>query len=402
MQLVNVSTANYDAIVLGAGPNGLGAVRGLAKKGVRVYLITYVDTDPSIFSRCPVKKTTLKSSSQEHKEIELIQLLDAAHPGAVVIPTSDWFVSVLGSYRDLHPQRFKTCMPTKQIAAMVIDKALETECMAQVVPMPKTIQQLPDTSAKLLEQLRLPIIFKPRSFAHYKLKQKTIQVWNEQELQKFYQRFGEHLESTIAQEIIPGDDSCLWVCNCTFNNDSKLADAFVFRRLSLSPPHYGVTSYAISEANPQVLAEVEKIGAHLKFVGPAMIEFKYDYRDQNYKYIELNPRLGMCNYFDTSCGVTNAFNTYRLARGESLPPRVPTQRNGVIFVSFYEDIFSRKVDGQKWSKIFSIYAADFMKPHVFIYFAASDPLPAIVQLWRNISVIASSIVKKFPGKKDIK
>jgi predicted ATP-grasp superfamily ATP-dependent carboligase len=325
--------------------------------------------------------------------------LDKAYTGAVVIPTSDWFVSMLGSYCQSHPQRFKTCMPAKKIAAMVIDKALETECMEHVVPMPKTIQKLPDNSVKLLEKLRLPIIFKPRSFAHYKLKKKTIQVWNEKELEKFYQLFSGSLESTIAQEVIPGDDSCLWVCNCTFNNESKLADAFVFRRLGLSPSHYGVTSYAVSEDNPQILEAVTKIGTHLKYIGPAMIEFKYDYRDHEYKYIELNPRLGMCNYFDTQCGINNAFNTYRLAMGENLPAGITKQRNGVIFMSLYEDIFSRRADGQKWSEIFGIYAADFVKPHVFIYFSASDPLPALVQLWRNASVIVRSIAKKFPGRR---
>jgi D-aspartate ligase len=370
---------HYSAIILGAGPNGLGAVRGLARGGVNSYLITYVSNDPALCSRYPVQKTALSGNNPQEKVSELTKLLDAALPGVVVIPTSDWFVAMLTSYCEAHPGRFKTCMPSQQVSAMVIDKALETEVMQQVASLPKTVQQLPQTPEELLQQLRLPIIFKPRSFEHYKLKQKTIQVRDMAALRVFYKTFGEHLASTIAQEIIPGDDSCLWVCNCTFNAEHKLADAFV---------------YAISEPNSVVLQQVERIGAHIKFVGPAMVEFKFDERDNDYKYIELNPRLGMCNFFDTCCGVNNVLNTYRLANGEHLPAKQPTQRDGVIFVSLYEDFFSRRLDGQPIPKILSTYLADFFKPHVFIYFTLFDPMPALVQLWRNITGIAKSLAKK--------
>lgn len=389
---------DIEAVILGIGANGLGAVRGLAYKNIKTSLIAFDEKDIGLKSRYPTLKIALSAGTFNDKKIELFGHLNQLKPGCVVIPTSDWFVSVLAEYSQQHQGRIKACLPQQELAEKLIDKAQETALLAAVADIPKTVQSLPSNASNLLEQLRLPIIFKPRSYSRSYLGRKNIQVRNRKELEDFYQQFGDHLDDTIAQEIIPGEDDCLWVCNCTFDEAYELSSAFVFRRLSLSPSHYGVTSYARSESNATLLDIVRNIGAHLKYTGPAMIEFKYDHRDKQYKYIEINPRLGLCNFFDTRCGINNVYQCYKLALNEATELSL-SQKDGVIFTSAFEDLYARRKDGQSLVSILQTYVADALKPHVFIYFCLDDLLPGLVMFQRGLSAFFNSSYRKILGRK---
>lgn len=112
------------------------------------------------------------------------------------------------------------------------------------------------------------------------------------------------------QEVVPGDESNLWICSCTFDTYSEIVSSFIFKKISTSPAHYGVTSYVISQDNNQLLELAAAVGKNISYVGPVDIEFKFDQRDNTYKYIEINPRIGMCTYFDTYYGVNNIENAY--------------------------------------------------------------------------------------------
>ena len=201
------------------------------------------------------------------------------------------------------------------------------------------------------------------------------------------------LDHVIAQEVIIGDDNEQWVCNCFFDQNSNLVQAFTFNRLRLSPSHFGVTSYAVSKKNTEVITLSKELGKSIGYKGTAMIEFKHDQRDGKYKYIELNPRLGLCNFYDTSCGVNNVYYSYLLAQGLDLQKN-EEMKEGVVFVSLYEDLFSRLKDGESIKNIVSDYLNNASKPHVFIYFVWWDPYPFIYQTAIQFRYILKAIFKK--------
>jgi predicted ATP-grasp superfamily ATP-dependent carboligase len=150
----------------------------------------------------------------------------------------------------------------------------------------------------------------------------------------------------------------------------------------------------VSNYNEDVIKLSAKLGKALKYTGPAMVEFKQDPADNVYKYIEINPRLGMCNFFDTSCGINNAFSTYQLATQQPLPA-AKAMKNGVMFVSFYEDLFSRLRDNETLGAILKEYFSNFIsKKHIFIYFVWWDPKPAASLLYRQIKGFVSSKFKR--------
>ena len=380
------------AVVLAAGPNGLGVVRSLHLKGIASKVVTLSLTDISLFSRVPLSKHSVQGNSDEEKHKWLLKFLKAEPRGQVVIPTSDWFVTFLSENEEELAGHFSYIIPSQKITDILIDKMQETEYVGKFIPIPKTIQQIESTK-QLLNQLGLPIIIKPRSHKHMVLGSKNLIIKTGQELSDFFKKFNDVKTSVIAQQVIPGDDCEQWVCNCCFDRNSEMIQGFTFNRLRLSPPHYGVTSYARSELNETVMEYSRKLGKALNYIGPAMIEFKRDARDGEYKYIELNPRLGMCNYFDTCCGVNNVYCTYLLAAKK--PYELTGQmKNDVVFLSLYEDFFSRVRDGESIRLILKSYFRDAAKPHVFIYFVWWDPYPALALGLHQLHQFIKGSVKK--------
>ena len=79
-------------VVLSAGPNGLGVTRSLYLKGIRPTVISRQSDDVVNYSRLPARKIVLP---EKNTESALLQTLLALQQAAIVIPTSDWFVSFL-------------------------------------------------------------------------------------------------------------------------------------------------------------------------------------------------------------------------------------------------------------------------------------------------------------------
>lgn len=381
-----------NTIVLAAGPNGLGVVRSLYLEGIRCQIITRDRNDITHKSKVPTVKLYINGTTDEEQHQALLEILSIQPLGTVIIPTSDWFVTFLTEHIQQLQKNCTFIIPTEELSEVLIDKAKETAVVGEVIPVPKTVQKITD-ARQLIDELALSIIIKPRSHKHMVLGCKNIIIETEEQLAQFFDKFGNVLSSVIAQEVIQGKDNLQWVCNCFFDENSDLTQAFTFNRLRLSPSHYGVTSYAVSKYNEDVINLSAKLGKALKYTGPAMVEFKQDINDGIYKYIEINPRLGMCNFFDTSCNINNSYNTYLLATGQTLP-QAEKMQDDVMFMSFYEDLFSRLKDGESLFSVIKEYSSNFIKKrHVFIYFVWWDPYPAISLFFRQIKGFISSKIK---------
>ena len=239
--------------------------------------------------------------------------------GAVVIPTSDTGVALLSRLRPDLPDDVRVVAPPKSVGELLVDKRRELERILGLgASAPRSVLHLPGTAGELLQQLSLPVILKPVLFEDSRIiGAKNLTARSPDELEIAYARMQGRADRFIAQEIVPGDDSQLWVCNVTFDRSHRLVSAFSFQRLRTSPAHFGVTSSAVSRRNDAVIARVESIGRELGYVGPAMFEFKQHPATGEYLYIEINPRIGMCNWFDTRCGVNNVLAAYRVATGRT-------------------------------------------------------------------------------------
>lgn len=396
-----MTTVFAPAVILATGINGLGAIRSLHKAGVSTLAVVWSDNDPVLWSRLPKRKLVVGAGGAEQSDEALLAVLDTIdETRPVMIPSSDVFVSFMMRHRDTLAQRFDFILPPDMVVQKLLDKRLETEAIASLgIPLPNTETVLPDRADTLLRSVSLPLIIKPRSFAYRKfLESKTVRVTDVEHLQEFYRRKREVLSAFVAQEIIPGGDDATWMCHCTFDRNSELVGAFTMQRLGMAPAHFGVTSYSLSRYNPEIIELARQFGRGMGYIGPAGLDFKYDHRDGRYKYIETDPRIQLCNYFDTTCGVNNVFDTYILACG-GVPARRPVQREGAIFLNAFDDLYARYEAGEGVKSAVGRYISLASHKHVWPYFAWHDPIPAMVTGAREVSSVARSLARKVTGKR---
>jgi len=386
------------AVVLCEGPGGLGVVRALHRHGVPTIAIAQERGAPVLSSRFPRRKIRVSATplgTFDDRQRSVLAGLGEERP--VLIPTSDRLAAFMLRYRDELAARFDFCLPDGRLVDLLNDKAEETRLIASLgIPVPRTVQALPARWSELEQALGLPMIIKPRSFEHKGcLGRKNLVLRERAELQALYERHRDDLSVLIAQEVIPGPDETLWLCSATFNQRHELVEGLVKRKIRMSPPHFGVCSFAVSASNPEVLGLAARLGSGLRYTGHAALEFKWDHRDGLYKYIELNPRTPASVALDEASGVPTVWNTYRVARGEDVVPVAPRQRDGVVYLKLPEDLYNRLKDGETPAGILRHYLGWVFHKRVGAHFAWHDPLPGVVHIWRYLSNPIAERLRRF-------
>jgi D-aspartate ligase len=387
-------TANRPpAVVLCDGSNGLGVVRSLARRRVPTIAVAMDKRQIALLSRYPARKLWVADSSDRGL---LEFLMNLPNAGAVLVPTADRHVHLISANRQLLSECYRFCIPPDETTAALLDKRREIKLMQSIgIPIPNSMAELPQEPDQLERSLGYPLLIKPRSYVFRGVLQtKTLSIRNRKELDRFYSTCAGSLDALVAQEVVPGAEDNLWKCDCTFDWHSDLIAAFTFRKLRTMPSHFGVASLAVSESNPAVSTIARRLGKALSYTGPANVEFKFDQRDGQYKYVEINPRLGMCNYFDTVCGVHNSWYAYLLALGETPPLPDGKQQDGVIYTAFLMDIYCRLHDHESPGKIARHYLKLCDRRRVGAFFSWSDPAPGVVDTWRTLKWWAGGAVRK--------
>jgi predicted ATP-grasp superfamily ATP-dependent carboligase len=374
------------AVVLSHGPGGLGAVRSLARRGVRVTVISYDATDPALRSRYPAERFCLQGDSGEQKELHLLTLLrNLPERNAVILTTSDQMVSFISARQDELLKKFRFRLPPPDVLDALNDKRKETELVRSLgFAVPKTLHSVPADVDDLARELRFPIIFKPHLFsvAHI-FPLKNAVVTNRGELDAFYAKWKKALPVLLAQEVIPGPDDASWICSGTFDEQHRMLDCGIKQKLRALPAHFGGSTLAVSRHNDSILELAEKIGNRLEYVGHAGIEFRWDERDGDYKYIELNPRLPANVGFDEACGLATVWNSYLVSQGLNGERPVRRQKDGVCYLDLKGDLRSAQDDGMSKGKFLrEVFGLWLFNRTNGPYFAWDDPIPGIAVAWR--------------------
>ena len=318
--------------------------------------------------------------------------------GYPLICTSDGSTQFVSRHRETLRQDFSFVSAEPSQLEPFIDKRLEYARVRDCgVPLPKTVDCPTADPTFLVEAVGLPMILKPRTLIDCnRLRLKNVVVATRPALDEFLRQYEHELDRFVAQEVVPGTDDTLWVCNATFDRASAALCAMTFQRLGLSPSHFGVTTLAVSRRNDAVADYSFALARALNWSGPAMFEFKWDSRVNDYVYIEINPRLGMCNWFDTRCGINNVLATYLLSLGRESELRAvaPTQSENLYFVSLFSDVIARAEDGEKLGPVALRHLKLMLKARVGAWWYWKDPIPGIRHGWHETLRVLGALARR--------
>ena len=381
-----MSAPAIDAVVMGASPTGLYALRELAAAGWSVAL---VDTGPG----CAFHSRHARSDGLRFRgdadaiETWLLALAERQDARPVLVPTSDVFIEfVLQRAQRLTPG-FAFASAYQGIAADLLDKsAFHALCAGHDMATPG-VWNAPDRDAllALAGDIPYPCILKPvlihraRAFLSGR---KVLLARTAQEFTRHVEDMPDGMGGWLVQEIIPGAESEITLFGGYMDTTGEPRQAFTGRKLRQYPPGFGSASLVTGEPCMESLDLTLDFLGRIGFRGICGAEYKRDPRDGLLKIIEINPRPTLWFQITHDAGKRIVEAAVRDLAGAAPPADAP-QNESVRWRYGLKDMasarFYRRDGGRFVFPAPDVSSADAARVRSWPVFAAADPLPALAE-----------------------
>lgn len=301
----NPSTAQPDwppAVIAGAFYTGLLLMRNLIGRGVKAVAFDCNAAQPAF--RSVYGKTFLCPNPDENPAAWLTFMVDLARQVGgrpVLIPTSDQFVTTIGTHAAELEKHFVFCYSAAPLQSALATKEVQYALAAKHgMPIPRS-QFI--TSAQELESFastaRFPCLFKPvqcREWdklpaTHPLSGKKLATAASPDDLRARYDSVAAVTPDVVVQEMIEGPDTAKLVyLSCYGSRTGKRIASCVVRELRTGPMMFGSASIVepIDDLETDQLSD--QFLRNIGYSGICEIEVKRDTRDGSIKLIEANPR----------------------------------------------------------------------------------------------------------------
>ena len=259
---------------------------------------------------------------------------------------------------------------------MASDKFAVTQLAERLgVPVPRTTPA--SHALRYADELRFPVVVKPRTEAPGRAPVRYAQSPGELRDILLASRTSNSLTAAadfLIQEFIPGFGCGFFA---TYQRGT-CRRAFMHRRVREYPASGGVSSCAESFHDPKLERYGRQILDALKWHGVAMVEFRRDSRDGDYKLIEVNPKFWGSLDLALAAGADFPGDLCRMALGQELAFTDDYRRR----LRFHWPLSGHGELFHIWTRPASLFAVagDLLNPFVKSNVAFDDPLPNLLEL----------------------
>jgi D-aspartate ligase len=288
----------------------LGVVRSFGRLGIPVYGMREDRLSPAASSRyLRGHSYPLPNAHKPDRVFELLHRLgDRIGRPALIIPTDDAGAIFLAEHGDeLRPQ-FLFPSPPEELPRRLAGKATMHR-LCRELGVPTAAIHLPDSRREVdefVDLVGLPVLAKltrPWSADRRARLRSTTLVHDRRELAELYSRSrlagtppGTELPPALMlQEYIPPPHSGQpsdWFFHGYCDARSQCTVSFTGLKHRSYPPHAGLTSFGRSVPNERLRCQAEELLARLSYKGIMDLDFRWDVRDDQYKLLDFNPRIG--------------------------------------------------------------------------------------------------------------
>lgn len=315
---------------------GVGAIRTLGRAGVPVYAVTEDRFTPAALSRHLAGRFVAKTTGVETAS-ELLDLFSAIgkelDQPTIALPTDDEAAVFLAEHADDLAAWFILPEVPPDLPRRVASKrGLHELCEALAVPVPRAA--FPRTRAEiaaLADELTFPIVAKnvePYGRLDHPVVEFSTVVWTRDQLLQLSERWPDPLE-VMLQEYIPRESAEDWIYHAYLDRAADAAVDFTGVKYRSWPPRAGVTSYARIVSNPGLAELSADLCKRIGFRGIVDLDWRYDRRDQQYKLLDFNPRVGaQFRLFETTSGIDVVRAMHLDLTGRAVPAGPPVAGRG--------------------------------------------------------------------------
>jgi predicted ATP-grasp superfamily ATP-dependent carboligase len=315
----------------------LCVARSAGRLGIAVHASAMGVGEPATRSRYIRGRVLPRPGASDEQRLQQLLELDLGAPTAVLVPIDDASAVFVDDHHRQLSERFLTAGADRGLRRRLASKRELWE-LCQRSGMPAPASSFPESErelCELVEHYGYPVVLKQSDAwlptrdpqAPSVLIARTLG-----ELLDGYRRMESPVRpQVIMQEYIPGGPETIWMFNGYFNRDSECLCPFTGQKLRQRGAGTGPTTLGICVWNERVAEAATAVMRHVGYHGIADMGFRYDQRDDTYKLLDVNPRLGSTFRLFTG---TDGLDVLRAAYLDLTGQPVPAA--------------SRASDGRKW------------------------------------------------------
>lgn len=372
------------AVVLGAGINGLGVARSLARAGVSTWLLDADARRPELHTRA-ARSLTIAGMEGPALIDELVRLGSTRFSGLrpVLLLTQEESVKLVSHQRERLASLYRFTLPPKELLDALLHKHGFQRLAEQFgYPIPSLVRIGAAADLPALERLRYPAVVKPgeRHDGYGRQFKKAYRVESAAEAIELVGRILPVMPDVVVQEWTEGPDCNIYFCLQYIDRHGEVTASFTGRKVRSWPPQVGGTASCAPapEAHAELSALTTKFFRDAGVIGMAAMEYKRDGRSNTFRMVE--PTVGRTDYqaeVATLNGVNLPSAAYCGALGLSFSAPHPASKR-IAWRVRSEDLQSARAQSQRTSNGF-----EEMDRIADALWRWSDPLPGLIHALRR-------------------
>ncbi len=368
------------AVVLGAGVNGLGVARSLARERVPVWLLDSEARRPEMHTRAATP-VTVRSLHGEALVEDMVRLAAAQFSGLrpVLFLTQEESVKTVSHHRDQLSALYRFSLPTVDMVDTLQHKQGFQRLAEQLdSPIPPLVHVRTLADLPAIENLRYPVVIKPgeRHAEYSRQFKKAYRAESAEDANALLRRILAVMADVVVQEWIEGPDSSIYFCLQYLNSQGQVAASFTGRKIRSWPPQVGGTASCVAapEAHEELSAMTARFFQDAGVLGMASMEYKRDARSGEFRMVE--PTIGRTDYQEEVATLNGINLPYAAWCSEiDLPFPAPTMTTQpIVWRVQSEDVQSAAAQRQPLNQGYprGSHVADAL-------WRWSDPMPYLIQ-----------------------
>ncbi len=295
MRAIMLSSYKYTAVVLSMYDTGVATARCLGRLGIAVEGYDYDSSMPGFRSRYCNARLCPNPTTDPAGLLRFLLCNSDKNTFKILYPASDEYVLFASRYRDDLETAYKCVLPDKSLIESIVNKSRQYEVIRNLgIYTPDTyfIDSVEDLR-QAKDAFRYPVFIKPVYGYEWKkvFDCKGFLVRNEAELWVVYEKIYLNKLKVIIQDVIPGPCTNNYEVSVYAGIAGEIFGEITIQKMRQYPGDFGFGTLIVTARNREVEQLSHSIIRKLDWKGFANIEFKYDLRDQKYKYIEINARV---------------------------------------------------------------------------------------------------------------
>jgi predicted ATP-grasp superfamily ATP-dependent carboligase len=315
---------------------GVGAIRTLGRAGVSVYAVTEDRLTPAAVSRYLTGRFVAPTTGLED-DSRLLEIFagigkQLGRP-VIALPTDEEAAVFVAEHADELSPWFITPQVNPSLPRRLASKrGLHDICVELGIPTPHAV--FPTSLANVrtfAQEATFPVVAKnvdPFSRLRDPAVGSSTIIRTPESLLTLAADWSDP-PSVMLQEYIPSAVAEDWIFHGYFDVSSECLVGFTGVKYRSWPPLGGVTSYARIVTNETLAQLSAEMCRRLGFRGIVDLDWRFDRRDQRYKLLDFNPRVGaQFRLFETTAGIDVVRAMHLDLTGRPIPPGVPVAGRG--------------------------------------------------------------------------